>query len=152
VPPGERSLGADIEGITWNPKFRELRLSVTNSSSDTYRGLDVSIYPDNLIYSAALVGGHGDCSLEPSGVAVISYVDHPKTSTHATFTAIRSGESTSVYDSEGNIWKPLAYGGGFRLSCGSVKPKYTINMVFALVAADPARMGTTLITPPPAAI
>src|SRR4029077_17201888 len=119
--------------ISWNSHFTDLRLAITNPTSDDYQRLDLSLIPDKWVHKAGILDGPPEFALSTIEGNVIGFAKEPiKTSTHHTFTGIRTGSSFEMYDNVGNVYVPLA-STGYRLRCATVPSHSTIKIVFALV-------------------
>lgn len=133
VPPGEYSSGAVVGGISWNPHFTDLRIAITNPSSNNYRDFNANLVPDRWVHDAVILEGSG-CTLSSIGGKSIDVAEGPiKTSTKHRFTGIRNGSSIEPYDNAGNVFNHFAFGNGYRLQCPNLSARSTINLLFSLV-------------------
>lgn len=138
VPPGGHADAESIGGIAWDSHFTDLRMAMSNSTSNDYQNLDVVVKPDKWTHKAAVLSGAG-CNLSEVGGNVLTMSKMPlKTSTQDSFTGMRIGDSYETYDSAGNEFVVMASESGYRLRCATFPSKSTIKMVFALVAPQPS--------------
>jgi hypothetical protein len=146
VVPSDYQSGTSIGGIRWHPNLTELRLTITNPSSEDYRDLDIVIQPDKWTHSAAILGDAAGCFVLSVGGNAISSTIAGK-SGKLTMSATRAGSKFDTYDNLGNVYTTAATDGGHRLRCSEFPSGFTILIVFALVTLPPS----DLLPMPPSA-
>ncbi len=133
---GNQADGVDVGGIKWNSHFTELRIAVTNPSDEDYRDLDVILQPDRWTYEAVILNRPSTCDLTPIADMKLAVGKAKQTGT-MNLTITRSGNEVDVHDTQGNEYTTVAYPQGYRLLCSRLPANYTLQTVFALVAAKP---------------
>lgn len=135
--PGNYSSGVEIGGIPWNQHFTDLRVVITNVTADDYRNVDILLKPDTWTHRAAIVTNPSECELlAVSNIMDIHVADNGKGG-GTSVTATLNGSGLDVYDNVGDITTTFASEGGYRLRCATLPSQYTIQIVFALVDANP---------------
>jgi len=132
---GNYSDGTDIGGITWNSHFTALTVAITNSTADDYTDLDLTVRPDKLTYKAVIFGDSAGCNLSSIGGNTIFTSITKGGATKVTMQHL--GESFEAQDNVGDVFTPLATESGYRLRCGKFPGRFTIRIVFGLVAIHP---------------
>jgi hypothetical protein len=138
---GEYPPGTSIAGITWDSHLTDLRVAITNPTDDDYENLDVEVQPDKWTYKAALSNSPG-CDLVPMGGNLVSFSMNIKGGA-TSITATRVGTSFDAQDNSGDIFTTLATESGYRLRCAKMSARFTVQIVFAVVA-----LGPSLVPPP----
>lgn len=123
-----------IAGIAWDSHFTDLRISVTNASSDDYQDLDISISPkpNEWTHKASIVESSLGCGLTPIEGGQL-HVAAPTTKGNSAITLTPLGSGLDVYDSQGNPYETIATKPGYRLRCTRFPSNYTMQIVFAVV-------------------
>jgi hypothetical protein len=144
--PGDYPASTVIGGIPWNSHFTDLRVAITNPTSDDYHDVDITIKPDQWIHEATVLDNGANCRLFRENGNFVSAATVSK-SGNITVTAKPLGNATDAYDNGGNVYSILASEAGYRLNCSKVPSHHTIQVVFAAVVVDQKFIKPPVIPP-----
>lgn len=132
---GEYSQGTIINGIKWDPHFTDLRVWIKNPTDDDYENVYLNLQPDQWNHTAAIVGDSDGCHLISLGGNNVSVIPGLK-GVPKHFVTHHEQHNFEYSDDAGDIAKPLARQGGYRLECTKLAARDSIQIVIALVALD----------------
>jgi len=142
---GEYAAGTTIAGIAWDSHLTDLRVAVTNPTDDDYENLDIQIRPDKWTHKATLLANPGGCELSPNGERGFAFTISKGGA--KSVTANRVGTAIDAQDSAGDVFMQLATD-GYRLRCTQLPARFSVQVVFALVAFQPTLGVEDVLTPP----
>lgn len=132
---GDYRAGTVIGGITWNPRYTDLRILIKNSSDDDYQDVDLTLVPNEMTVDAAILKDPaGGCRLTPIETSTTKIAVNGKIKEEgSSITMTRNRNDGEVHDTEGNIYVTLFRQDGYRLLCSKISPNAVIEIVSAVV-------------------
>jgi hypothetical protein len=127
---GEYDSTITIGGFNWDRRLTDLRVVITNLTSDEYRDVDMTIRPDTPTYRASKLEGPSSCDFKkiPGGdiAAVAANIKGgaQKVTMHP--------ETDDIADDAGDRFGILLTNNGYRLTCDKIPPHSNVELVFAL--------------------
>lgn len=127
----------EVEDMPWSEHYTDLRVWINNETDNDYRGIKLTIQPDQWNHTAKIVGENYGCYFNPTGEGrFIQMVSRAKGG-HTTITEHWENTGAALEDQQGDKFEPLLSENGYRLDCDRLPAHTSVQIVFALGAIIP---------------